>query len=212
MEWYGFLQNKLSESDLIYIYLVIQMPVMVHCNSGSQQLVDTSEIIFGTVLLQLRRRKKERKKEIVQKDGICCISCSTNLQTINDYPVHNYIVSLSHVFRELRSCVKVEVDVLGSPSVIVRAVSVDVKQHWRRWCSLSSILILSPSNSPPPPPPDLKCDFEQSLCLWTNSNITGAKLQWHAHRGTTPTPLTGPDNDHTLGNGELSRLNLFSCL
>ena len=30
---------------------------------------------------------------------------------------------------ELRSCVKVEVDVLGSPSLMVRTVSVDVKQH-----------------------------------------------------------------------------------
>ena len=33
---------------------------------------------------------------------------------------------------ELRSCVKVEVDVLGSPSLIVPTVSVDVKQHWTR--------------------------------------------------------------------------------
>ena len=31
---------------------------------------------------------------------------------------------------ELRSCVKVEVDVLGSPSLTVPTVSVDVKQHW----------------------------------------------------------------------------------
>ena len=30
---------------------------------------------------------------------------------------------------ELRSCVKVEVDVLGSPSLTVRMVYVDVKQH-----------------------------------------------------------------------------------
>ena len=30
---------------------------------------------------------------------------------------------------ELRSCVKVEVIVLGSPSLIVLMVSVDVKQH-----------------------------------------------------------------------------------
>ena len=30
---------------------------------------------------------------------------------------------------ELRSRVKVEVDVLGSPSLIVRTISVDVKQH-----------------------------------------------------------------------------------
>ena len=30
---------------------------------------------------------------------------------------------------ELRSCVKVEVVVLGSPSLIIRTVFVDVKQH-----------------------------------------------------------------------------------
>ena len=30
---------------------------------------------------------------------------------------------------ELRSCVKVAVDVLGSPSLTVRTVSEDVKQH-----------------------------------------------------------------------------------
>ena len=33
---------------------------------------------------------------------------------------------------ELRSCVKVEVDVLGSPSHIVLMVSMDVKQHWKK--------------------------------------------------------------------------------
>ena len=33
---------------------------------------------------------------------------------------------------ELRSCVKVEVDVLGFPSLIVPTVSVDVKQHCTR--------------------------------------------------------------------------------
>ena len=33
------------------------------------------------------------------------------------------------VISELRSRVKVEVAVLGSPGLIVRAVSVDVKQH-----------------------------------------------------------------------------------
>ena len=30
---------------------------------------------------------------------------------------------------ELRSCVKVEVDVLGSPPLIALMVSVDIKQH-----------------------------------------------------------------------------------
>ena len=33
---------------------------------------------------------------------------------------------------ELRSCVKVEVSVLGSPSLIVLMTSVDVRQHWTR--------------------------------------------------------------------------------
>ena len=33
------------------------------------------------------------------------------------------------IFTELRSCVKVEVSVLGSPSLIVLVVSVDIKQH-----------------------------------------------------------------------------------
>ena len=33
---------------------------------------------------------------------------------------------------ELRSCVKVEVDVLGSPSLIVSTVPVDVTQHLRK--------------------------------------------------------------------------------
>ena len=33
---------------------------------------------------------------------------------------------------ELRSCVKVEVAVLGSPSLMVLMVSVDVKQHLKR--------------------------------------------------------------------------------
>ena len=33
------------------------------------------------------------------------------------------------LFSEFRSCVKVEVAVLGSPSLIVRTVSVDVHQH-----------------------------------------------------------------------------------
>ena len=30
---------------------------------------------------------------------------------------------------ELRNCVKVQMDVLGDPSLIVRTFSVDVKQH-----------------------------------------------------------------------------------
>ena len=38
-------------------------------------------------------------------------------------------LKLKHQVSELRSCVKVEVAVLGSPSLMVLMVSVDVKQH-----------------------------------------------------------------------------------
>ena len=38
-------------------------------------------------------------------------------------------VTVKTLSLELRSCVKVEVDVLGSPSLIVLTISVDVKQH-----------------------------------------------------------------------------------
>ena len=41
-----------------------------------------------------------------------------------------YIIIISYTeSSEFRSCVKVEVAVLGSPSLIVLVVSVDVKQH-----------------------------------------------------------------------------------
>ena len=43
------------------------------------------------------------------------------------FPLNGYALQSS--MSELRSCVKVEVDVLSSPSIIVRTVSVDVKQH-----------------------------------------------------------------------------------
>ena len=39
---------------------------------------------------------------------------------------------MNYSISELRSCVKVEVDVLGSPSIIVLMVSVDVKQHLKK--------------------------------------------------------------------------------
>ena len=43
-----------------------------------------------------------------------------------DVKHHVYLLNLAS---ELRSCVNVEVAVLGSPSLIVLLVSVDVKQH-----------------------------------------------------------------------------------
>ena len=49
----------------------------------------------------------------------------------------------AHCLPELRSCVKVEVAVLGSPSLTVLTVSVDVKQHWTlQHCLLAGHLVL----------------------------------------------------------------------
>ena len=42
--------------------------------------------------------------------------------------------TLNYESSELRSCVKVKVSVLGSPSLIVRTISVDVKQQLTRFC------------------------------------------------------------------------------
>ena len=47
-----------------------------------------------------------------------------------------------NIFRtELRSCVEIEVAILGSSSLIVRTVSVNVKQHWTgtRWQSSGAV-------------------------------------------------------------------------
>ena len=41
---------------------------------------------------------------------------------------------------EFRSCVKVEVAVLSSPSLIVRTISAEVKQHWTPTVSLAAWL------------------------------------------------------------------------
>ncbi len=43
-----------------------------------------------------------------------------------------------HVYTEPRSCVKVEVAVLGSPSLIVLMVSVELKQHFKKFNGQSS--------------------------------------------------------------------------
>ena len=43
--------------------------------------------------------------------------------------VHELIRCTTYKGSELRSCVKVEVDVLGSPSLKAYTVSVDVKQY-----------------------------------------------------------------------------------
>ena len=47
--------------------------------------------------------------------------------------VKHHVYFLTPEISELRSCVKEDVDVLGSPSLIVLLVSVDVKQHLKKF-------------------------------------------------------------------------------
>ena len=51
--------------------------------------------------------------------------CTASMPDINNWCVQ-------HGWGEFRSCVKEEVAVLGSPSLTVCTVSVDVKQHWNK--------------------------------------------------------------------------------
>ena len=61
------------------------------------------------------------------RDGSCFAwhhaATSEPIRAISEY------TTSVNIYTEVRSCVKVEVDVLGSPSLLDRTVSVDVKQH-----------------------------------------------------------------------------------
>ena len=41
------------------------------------------------------------------------------------------------------------------------------------------------------------CNFETGLCGW--QDMSNGLYAWERHNGTTPSPLTGPANDHTFG-------------
>lgn len=50
------------------------------------------------------------------------------------------------------------------------------------------------------PPPGV-CDFQGSLCGWTNIEA-GDQADWLRGRGTSPLPSTGPHVDHTMGSSQ----------
>ena len=43
------------------------------------------------------------------------------------------------------------------------------------------------------------CDFEVSLCSWTQARDDG--FDWSRYQGSTPSVDTGPSGDHTTGSG-----------
>ena len=48
---------------------------------------------------------------------------------------------------------------------------------------------------------NFSCNFDEDLCNMTQD--TSDVLDFLPNRGETPTARTGPDSDHTSGNGEL---------
>ena len=62
----------------------------------------------------LKKKKKKKVRKVVYAQSTCTVIWRRRRRTKTP---------------ELRSCVKVEVDVLGSPSPVFLMVSVDVKQH-----------------------------------------------------------------------------------
>lgn len=52
-----------------------------------------------------------------------------------------------------------------------------------------------------------RCDFEKEWCGWQNSGK--ALLKWQRHFGSTPTDNTGPDDDHTFENSNVTGHYMF---
>ena len=49
----------------------------------------------------------------------------------------------------------------------------------------------------------MTCSFDSGLCDFRQDTTDGT--DWTRSEETTPTPLTGPDSDHTTGKGESAR-------
>ena len=74
-----------------------------------------------------------------QPENCCCTILSTSGSICLEFTAFEdpyllvlvvfYVSTKAHLFGAQELCVKVEVAVLGSPSLIVLTVSVDVKQH-----------------------------------------------------------------------------------
>ena len=86
-----------------------------------QEVVGTSPVrsSFCTPQLALSPAVRNKVTKTEPQSG----QPAVELPEAKDRPTH-------YESSELKCCVKVEVVVLGSPSLIVLTVSVDVKQHW----------------------------------------------------------------------------------
>ncbi|XP_055957693.1 MAM and LDL-receptor class A domain-containing protein 2 [Patella vulgata] len=61
----------------------------------------------------------------------------------------------------------------------------------------TTMVLTSPAPTAPAGP--FNCTFDQNLCGWQQDKTD--KFDWIRHKGTTGTGATGPQKDHTSGNG-----------
>ena len=92
-------------------------------------LCSTSLMVrIWSVDIKLHMKKYPRAQELCESRG-----GRPGLPVPNSaYGLCGRKATLNCSIKELRRCVKVEADVLGSPSLIVRAVSVDIKLHMKK--------------------------------------------------------------------------------
>ena len=113
-----------------------------------------------------------RTLRIVSKDKILCFKNTLIISiSIITSAYSREIKNLA-----LRSCVKVEMNVLGSPSLIVCMVSVDVKQHWWRRISVLVVLRLNVNC------PECNCSFCY-IRAWQKCCLSWWRLQSWMFKG-----------------------------
>jgi len=71
-----------------------------------------------------------------------------------------------------------------------------------------------PGPCPPPPPSQagLNCDFINGICGWSYISKGNAVLRWQLQAGRTLSDYTGPDGDHTSGDGVYIHLEATGAL